>query len=141
MAKGVRDPQRIIRRNGYASESRPTWFFKGPAAAIPTGSRRVLGFDTGGDHHDVPLAATRWWTESTSGIVSESETRQWGYSEVLELQVWWDGGILRLRDPLTGEFIRTHVESEDAVESERAARAAAEARAAEMEAELHRLRY
>ena len=51
-------------------------------------------------------------------IVSESETRHWGYSEVLGLEIWWYDGILRLRDPVTGEFLHaTPEESEEAIET------------------------
>ena len=74
---------------------------------------------------------------------------------MLGLEIWWYEGILRLRDPVTGEFLHaTPEESEEAIEaanesaalaerraeSERAARVSYEARMAEMESELRRLR-
>ena len=58
---------------------------------------------TGGQYYDAPLAGDTL----TDGkykpieIVSESETRHWGYSPVLELEVLvLRSAILRLRDPL-----------------------------------------
>ena len=119
--------------------------------------REYWRFDpSGGEHHDAPLAADTLADVKYEPmeIVSESETRHWGYSHVLELEVWSYDGILRLRDPVTGEFIPTHVESWEAAQTARArAQSAealaesaeqraqsAEARNAELEAELRRLR-
>ena len=56
-----------------------------------------------------------------------------GYSEVLGLYLRWEQGQLVWIDPATGRPIAT-------LASERAARLEAEARARELEAELHRLR-
>ena len=173
LALGVEAPQRVIRRNGYVISE----VGKPPDLVLEVGSHSTgrrdytskrdtyaeygvveyWRFDpTGGEHHDGPVAGDTLvgGKYEPIEIVSESQTRHWGYSETLGLEVWWYDGILRLRDPLTGEFIRTHVESEEAVESERAARESAEerveferaaresaeARADEMEAELRRLR-
>ena len=104
---------------------------------------------TGGRYHDAPLAADRLVDGEYRQIeiVEESEGRLWGYSEVLGVELWWDEGILRLRDPATGEFLRTpeelneaYLAAEGRADEERAAREVAEARIAEMEAELRRLR-
>ena len=180
-AENVGDVQRIIRRNGYVISE----VGKPPDLVLEVGSRSTgrrdytvkregyarygvreyWRFDpSGGDYHDAPLGGD---TLVDGGyqpieIVSESETRHWGYSEVLGLEIWWYEGFLRLRDPVTGEFLhRTPEESEEALEaaeasveservariaaerraeSERAARVSYEARMAEMEAELRRLR-
>ena len=66
---------------------------------------------------------------------------------MLELDLCWDRGELRLRDPETGEFLPTPEELRAARDSERAgreaeraAREAAEARVLELEAELGRMR-
>ena len=95
------------------------------------------------------MVSTSLWRLS-----SESDGRHWGYSEILELELWWEEEKLRFRDPESGEFLLTPVEERAAreaaedragtiearVEEERAKRMAAEARAAELEAELRRLR-
>ena len=179
-ADGVEDPRRVVRRNGYVISE----VGKPPGLVLEVGSESTgrrdytvkretyaeygVGeywrFDpSGGEYHDAPLAGDRLVDGEYEPIeiVSEPDGRHWGYSEVLGLEFWWDGGELRFRDPVTGEFLRTPVESEDAVEaaeeraesaesraeaaerraeSERAAREAAEARMAEMEAESRRAR-
>ncbi len=101
-------------------------------------------------------------------IVIEPDGRRWGYSEALGLELWWENKRLRFRDPVSGEYLRTPEEldaarqaaetlteseraravvAETLLESERDARVsaeeradAAEARMAEVEAELRRLR-
>ena len=187
-AENVGDVQRIIRRNGYVisevgkppdlvlevasrSTGRRDYTVKREGYAR-YGVREYWRFDpSGGDYHDAPLGGDTLVDGEYQSIeiVSESETRHWGYSEVLGLEIWSYEGLLRLRDPATGEFLPgTPEESEEAVESERAARESAERRAesermaresaerraeseriaressearmAEMEAELRRLR-
>ncbi len=118
---------------------------------------------SGGRFHDAPLAADRLVNGEYSPIeiIVEADGRRWGYSEVLGLELWWDDRMLRLRDPATGEFLRTPeeiyadyqasesrvdaaesraAEAEARADEERVAKEAAEARLAEMEAELRRLR-
>ena len=159
LAVGVRNPRGIIRRNGYVISE----VGKPPDLVLEVGSRSTgrrdytvkretyaeyavreyWRFDpSGGKFHDTSLAGDTLVDGKyvPIEIVSESETRHWGFSEVLGLELWWDDGLLRLRDPVSGEFIRTNEEAHDALESERAARLAAEARQAEMESELRRLR-
>ena len=63
----------------------------------------------------------------------EMDGRVWGHSDVLNLDLWWDDGELRLWDPVSERWLLSHEE-----EKERAD--AAEARLAEIEAELRRLR-
>ena len=58
----------------------------------------------------------------------------WGYSEVLGIELCWDEGILRLRDPATGEFLRTLEELNEAYLEVEALAGAVEARAGEAEA-------
>lgn len=57
------------------------------------------------------------------------------YSETLELDLVAEAGELRLYDPITGERLLTPEEAEAERRAEKAARQAAEARAAEAEAE------
>ncbi len=59
-----------------------------------------------------------------------------GHSELLGLDLCVVGTELRLYDPATGEWLRSHAESEAARISAEAAQAAAEARVAQLEARL-----
>lgn len=172
-ARQVRDPERVIRRNGYVISE----VGKPPDLVLEVGSRNTgtrdftikregyaalrIGeywrFDpSGGEYHDVPLAGdTLVDGEYVSvDIVAESDGRHWGYSETLELELWWEEGKLRFRDPESGEFLLTPEElaadrltAYEQREEESASRMAAESRAetaesrmAELEAELRRLR-
>ena len=151
-ARHISDPERLIRRNGYVISE----VGKPPDLVLEVGSRSTgrrdytvkregyaaLGireywrFDpSGGDYHDRHLAGDTLVDGEYIPIevVKESDERHWGYSEVLELELWWEEGALRFRDPVSGEFLPTP-------EQERAARETAEARVAELEAELRRLR-
>ncbi len=180
VATGVEDPERIVRRNGYVisevgkppdfvlevgsrSTGRRDYTVKREGYAR-YGVREYWRFDpSGGKYHDTHLAGDTLAGDKYEPvqIVSESATRHWGYSEALELEVWWYDGRIRFRDPVTGEFLPNSDELQDAVEtaqarveservarefaeaqveSERAAREAAERRVADMEAELRRLR-
>jgi len=143
---------RGIRRNGYVISE----VGKPPDLAMEVGSRSTgrrdytvkregyaalsireyWRFDpSGGEHHDRPLAGDTLVDGEyvPMEIVVESDDRHWGYSEVLGLELWWEEETLRFRDPVSGEFLLTP-------EEERAARESAEARVAELEAELRRLR-
>ena len=93
---------------------------------------------TGGEFHDAPLAADRLVDGEYRPIeiVEQSDGLLWGYSEVLGVELCWDEGILRLRDPATGEFLRTpdelneaYLEADALATVERAARETAEAQA------------
>ena len=171
--EGVLYPERVIQRNGYVisevgkppdlvlevgsrSTGRRDYTVKREGYAA-IGIREYWRFDpSGGYHHDVPLAGdTLVDGEYVSvEIVDEPDGRHWGYSEVLELELWWEEGTLRFRDPVSGHFLLTPEEervaresAEARAEEEQAGRMAAEARAssaearmAEMEAELKRLR-
>ena len=104
---------------------------------------------SGGRFHDAPLAGDKLVDGKyiPIEIVIESDGRLWGYSEVLGLELWWDDRMLRFRDPETGQFLWTPEETDAAywaaesrADEERAAREDAEARLAEMESEMRRLR-
>lgn len=57
-------------------------------------------------------------------------------SEVLGLDLRAEDGVLRFRDLVTGQYLKSHVEAMSALAEEKAARRAAEARIAELEARL-----
>ena len=108
-----------------------------------------------GEYHDVALAGDRLvdGVYEAIEIVEVREGRRRGYSEVLGLYVCWEDGMLRFFDPLTESYLRSHEEdvgradeeragrmaSETRAREEAAARGTAEARVAELEAELRRL--
>ena len=172
-ARQVRDPERVIRRNGYVISE----VGKPPDLVLEVGSRNTgtrdftikregyaaLGigeywrFDpSGGEYHDFPLAGDTLVDGEyvPVEIVAESDGRHWGYSETLELELWWEEGTLRFRDPESGQFLLTPEElaadrltAYEQREEESVSRMAAESRAetaesrvAELEAELRRLR-
>ncbi len=190
-ADGIEDVEWLLQRNGYVISEvgkPPDLVFE--VGSRSTGRRdytekREIYADYGageywrfdhsdGEYHDAPLAGDRLvdGVYEPIEIVREADGRLWGYSEALGLEFWWvrdespswHKGELRFRDPVSGVFLRTHDEAEDAAdrteaaeeraevertarvaaegqaESERAARELAEARMAEMEAELRQLR-
>ena len=133
--------------------------------------REYWRFDrTGGRFHDAPLAGDALVNGEYAPltIARDPAARLWGYSAVLGLELWWDDGELRFRDPVSGEFLlnarewdmarlaaeeradaaeedaelqrNARLAAEESAEYQRAARLAAESRIAEMEAELRRLR-
>ncbi len=179
-ARQVSDPERVIRRNGYVISE----VGKPPDLVLEVGSRSTgrrdytvkregyaaLGireywrFDpSGGDYHDRHLAGDTLIDGEyvPVEIVVESNGRHWRYSQMLDLELWWEEGTLRFRDPASGQFLLTPEElaadrlaeraaretAEERAEEERADRLAAEARASsaearmtELEEELRRLR-
>ena len=179
VAFGV-NPDAIEARNGYViSEVGKPPDFVLEVASRSTGHRdytvkraRYAAYDvgeywhfdhTGGAYHGVAL----WGGVLVDGeyvsveTVHEPDGLIWGHSEVLELDLCWDDGELRFRDPSTGEFLPTPEETraaltdaevqaaesearaeaaESRAEADRAARQYAEARAASLEAELRQLR-
>ena len=91
---------------------------------------------SGGEIYDAALAGDRL-TEDGSYRSMEVERlgdRVWqGYSEVLDLRLCWESGLLRFYDPKTQSYLPSH-------EEERTRAEAAETRVAELEAELRRMR-
>ena len=69
-------------------------------------------------------------------ITEDPNGMKWGYSAVLGLDICWDNGLLRFRNPLNGTFLPTPVEARDA---EREARLTAEAEVAALRQQLRRL--
>ena len=111
---------------------------------------------SGGEYHDAALAGDRLVEGRYEPIAIETlqEAMLRGYSDALGLYVCWEDGRLRFFDPGTESYLRSHDEeraesmaTQARAEEERTGRlaaqsraAAAEARAAELEAELRRLR-
>ena len=104
---------------------------------------------SGGEYHDAALAGERLVGDGYEPvdieILGDGSLR--GYSEALGLYVCWEDGKLRFYDPVSEDYLPGHEEervgrqeAELRAERERAGRLAAENRAAELEAELRRLR-
>ena len=120
----------IIKRNGYViSEVGKPPDFVLEVASKSTGRRdytvkrdgyagyrakQYWRFDeTGGLYHDAPLAGD----ELVDGeyvpieIIQDEDGRHWGYSEVLNLYLCWDDGILRFFDPESDSFLPDQLET------------------------------
>ena len=151
VAFGV-DPDAIVSRNGYVIQhaGKPPDFVLEVASKSTGrrdytvkregyagyGVREYWRFDqTGGQYHDAPLAGDVLTGEEYTPIPinREPDGLLWGHSEILGLDLCWHDGILRLRDPATGLFLPTPEELQSELE-------ASQARVAELEAELRRLR-
>ena len=107
------------------------------------GVREYWRFDhTGGQFHDAALAGDVLNGEEYTPVQinREADGLIWGHSEVLGLDLCWDNGALRLRNPATGTFLPTPVELQFELEAAQGRAEAAEARAAALEAELRQLR-
>ena len=119
-SRSTRYRDNTVKREGYASYGvREYWRFSrsGGRSRYPS----LAGDELVGDKYE-PLPVHR----DLDGLV-------WGYSEVLDLEICWDRGEPRFRDPYTKEFLPTP-------EEERARREAAESRAATAESEVARLK-
>ena len=150
VAFGV-DPDAIVARNGYVigEVGKPPEFVL-EVASRATGSRdhsekragyagygvaEYWRFDsTGGRYHDTVLSGDELVDGEYSSveITHEPEGLIWGHSEVLSLDLCWDSGELRLRDPVTGMFLLSP-------EEERAGRLKAEAEVHEVRARLEEM--
>ena len=146
VAFGV-NPGGVVAQNGYAISE----VGKPPDLVLEVASRRTgrrdytvkrdgyagygVGeywrFDpSGGRFHDAPIAGdilVRGGYERLP-INRDLDGLLWGYSPLLDLELCWDRGELRLRNPHTKEFLPTP-------EEERAMRDAADERAAAAESE------
>ena len=164
VAFGV-NPEGIIARNGYViSEVGKPPDFVLEVASRSTGRRdytvkregyagygvqEYWRFDhTGGRFHDAPLAGD----VLVDGKYERLEIHEdidgllWGHSVVLGLDLCWDDGELRFRNPETGVFLPTPEELKDELdeaearaEYEQTARQAAEAELARVREQLRRL--
>ena len=144
---GVR-PDAIISRNGYVIGEvgkPPDWVIE--VASRATGRRdytvkreayaaygigEYWRFDhTGGRFHDASLAGDQLIGGRYEPIELTRESRGliWGHSPALGLDICWDDGDLRLRDPLTGEYLPNAAESQLRIDEAEARADHAEARA------------
>ncbi len=158
VAFGV-NPDAIVARNGYLisevgkppdfvlevasrSTGRRDYTVKRDGYAA-YGVREYWRFDhTGGRFHDAPLAGDVLTGEEYTPLPvnREPDGLIWGHSELLGLDLCWDNGSLRLRNPETGKFLPTPEELRAELDATQARAETAEARAAALEAELRRLR-
>ena len=164
IAFGV-DPAGIISDRGYSIErwSKPPDFVL-EIASETTAENDVTGkredyaafgipeywrFDpSGGEYYGTALAGDRLveGIYQPIGMMNADESRQWGRSEVLSLDLCWEEGQLRWYDYRAGRYLRTHDEeakeriaAESDRDTERLARLAAEEeRDAERRARLAR---
>ena len=97
---------------------------------------------TGGEFYGKPLVGERLVNGEYLPIEMhhENDGRVWSHSEVLNLDLWWDGGELRFWDPVSERWLLSHEEEKERADAEMFGRLSAEARVAELEAELRRLR-
>ena len=142
------DTVAILRRNGYFMRLAG----KPPGFALESASESTYTEDLGckrdlyarlgiGEYWRFDSTGGEFYSEPLVGeVLVDGEYRQleirrdddgrvWGSSPALGMDLCWDNGRLRFYDPARGEFRRNLSESEDAYESERAAREEAEARA------------
>ncbi len=102
------------------------WLYDPTPDSEHYGDKLSGGYLANGRYEPFPIA------EDADGLV-------WGHSPTLGLDLCWDDCILRFRIPDTGEFLPGHEEVWDALHQAEAARAAAEAEAAELRERLRRL--
>lgn len=151
LAFGV-DAQAILSRNGYSipEVGKPPDFALEVASPstheTDTGNQRrlyrAIGIGeywmldvTGGDCHGFTLAADRLADGASRPITitAEADGTVWGYSPALELSLCWQNRRLRFYDRKTARYLPGLAEAA-------AARQSAEAEAAQLRAELRRLR-
>ena len=73
-------------------------------------------------------------------IQRDEEGRLWGYSEVLGVRIYWEAGFLRWFDPVGERFLSTYQEAEDGRLAAEVGQREAEARVAQLEQEIRRMR-
>ena len=121
------------------------------------GVREYWRYDpTGGEFYGEPLVGERLVDGEYELIALhyEDDGRVSSHSEILNLDMWWDGDELRFWDPVSESWLLSHEEekergdaaetrayaAENRADTETLARLDAETRIAELEAELRRLR-
>ena len=94
-----------------------------------------------GEYHDAAPAGDRLVNDVYESIKIEKlgEGRHRGYSKVLRLYVCWEEGMLRFFDPDTQSYLLAHDEERAGRRAAEARAGTAEARVAELEAEIRRL--
>ena len=157
VAFGV-DPSSIVSRNGYVIQHAgkpPDLVLEGGVAG--NGAARLYRQAGGicGLRGTGILALRPYWgaiprcSAGGDSLVGEAYTPLainlepdgliWGHSEVLGLDLCWDDGTLRLRNPETGRFLPTPEELRLELDATQERAEAAETRVAELEEELRRL--
>ena len=114
--------------------------------SVDTGSKRDLYAEigmpeywrydpTGGDYYGEPLVGERLVDGEYARLPMryEDDGSVWSHSDALNMDLRWLDGELRFRDSVSGEWLLTYEEQQERAE-------AAETRAAQLEAELRRLR-
>ena len=160
------DRDLVIRQNGYAIETqgKPPDFVLEVASSttgiIDFTDKRIdyaaygipeyWRYDqTGGRYHDVALAGDKLVDGEYKrlDVRWHGDMRCSGYSEALDLYVCWEYGRLRWYDHHTGKYLLTFFDERDLrlretarADEEAFARRQAEARAAQAQAEIQRLR-
>lgn len=152
------DPNLYYAHNGYviSEQGKPPDFVL-EVASSSTGRRDTvekrlsyaeLGipeywrFDETGQYHGARLAGDRLVDGRYEPVDIDElpDQSQQGHSRVLNVDLRWTNGQLGWFDPVTGLHIATLDSERARAEAEREARLQAEARSAELEAELRRLR-
>jgi hypothetical protein len=152
------NPDAIVARNGYViSEVGKPPDFVLEVASRSTGRRdytvkregyagygvqEYWRFDrTGGRFHDAPLAGDMLvdGRYQPLPIHDEADGLIWGHSAVLGLDLCWDDGEFRLRNPMTGEFLPKPAELQAERDAAQVERDAALAEAARLREQLRRL--
>ncbi len=97
---------------------------------------------TGGDFYGEPLVGERLVDGEYRRLELryESDGSIWSHSEMLNLDLRWQDGELRFWDPLEGRWLLSHEEEHDGRVAAEARVESAEARVAQLEAELRHLR-
>ena len=114
---GPHDYDYDTRRNGYAEYGvREFWHLDHDAWYSHHGHDVTLTGDKLVNGEYVPIPITR----EPDGLI-------WGHSEVLGLDVCWDRGMTRFRDPSTGKYLPDNRDMKEERDSERSGRLAAEA--------------
>ena len=106
------------------------------------GVQEYWRFDrTGGRFHDAPLAGDMLvdGRYQPLPIHEEADGLIWGHSAVLGLDLCWDDGEFRLRNPMTGEFLPKPAELQAERDAAQVERDAALAEAARLREQLRRL--
>ena len=150
------DEQQYLADRGYSIESqgKPPEFVL-EIASVSTGRRddthkreryaefgaaEYWRFDpSSGEYHAAPLTGDRLADGEYRPIeINDTEDDVIrGYSEVLGLYICWEDGKLRWFDPITGNYLRTHLETESEREAAQQARLAErQARIAEQQARI-----
>ena len=104
---------------------------------------------TGGEFYGEPLVGERLVDGEYRRLVMrvEEDGRVGGHSDVLNLELWWEDGELRFWDPVTDRWLLSQMEEHERADNaetqsaqERARADNFQARLAELEAELRRVR-